>query len=441
MEKPNSNVFYRSVKPDLPVFAGGQGLFIHDADGNRYLDASGGAVVVNLGHARGRIAEAVRQQLLEGGYAHPTMFNSRPVEGLAAALAAHAPHGIERFYFLSSGSEAVEAAIKLARQIHLAQGRPGKFKLIARWKSYHGLTLGALSAMGRTSFRAPFAPMLGEVEHIAPPYCLRCFYGLEHPSCNLRCARALEDAVLNLGPETVSAFLGETVSGATIAAVPPPPGYWEAIREICNRHEVLLIHDEVMCGMGRTGRWFASQRYGASPDLVCLGKGLSGGAAAISAVGATEPHYQAVMAGGGFVHGGTYSHHPPAAAAALAAVRIMEDENLVQKAARTGKDLGAALKATLAGHDRVAQVRGVGMLWGVEIVKNRQSLEPYPREEKTAERLWDHLFGRGIITYKSTGLAGRDGDALVIAPPFTLGPEHIELICARLAEALEAVLG
>jgi len=435
-----SHVFHRALDHELPIMARSEGNWIIDHQGRRYLDASGGAVVVNLGHARPEIARAVARQLELGYYAHPTMFTSQAVEELARRLAAHAPEGIERFYFLTSGSEAVECAIKLARQIHLAQGRPQKFRLIARWKSYHGLSLGALSAMGRTSFRTPFAPMLLPVEHIAPPYCLRCAYGLSHPSCGLRCAQALEEAILNLGPETVSAFLAETVSGATIAAVPPPPGYWPLVREICDRHQVLLIHDEVMVGMGRTGRWFASQHYGAAPDLMTLGKGVSGGSLPLSAVGVREDLFQAVRAGGGFVHGGTYSHHPVTAAAGVAAVEILEKEGLVQRAAEMGARLGRALEERLGGHPRVAQVRGIGMLWGVELVRDKETLAPYPRKEKVTERIWQELFDQGIILYKSTGLAGKDGDALVVAPPFTLTEHELELVVQGLAGAVERVL-
>lgn len=440
MTYKNSHVFRRSSKEELPLFDSAQGIWIKDEKGKRYMDASGGAVVVNVGHAREEIAKAVQEQILSGSYAHPTMFTSRPVEDLAQALTVHAPKGINRFYFLTSGSEANEAAIKMARQIHLAAGRTQKFKLIARWKSYHGLTLGALSAMGRTTFRAPFAPMLTDVEHIAPPYCLRCYYGLTHPECGLRCAHALEDAIVALGPDTVSAFLAETVSGATIAAVPPPMGYWKVIREICDHYDVMLIHDEVMSGMGRTGRWFASQRYGVSPDLVTMGKGISGGTVPLSALGVRGEHHQALVDSSGFTHGGTYSHHAVAASAGLATVKILEDNSLVERAAEQGRKLGAMLKERLEGHPHVAQVRGVGMLWGIEFVKYQKGLTPYPRSEQVTERLWQNLFERGIIVYKSTGLAGVDGDGLVIAPPFTIEKDDMTTLADQLVEAMDEVL-
>jgi len=247
-----------------------KGMQLMDTEGNNYLDASGGAVVLNVGHGREEIARAVYDQICKCDYAHPTMFTNSPVEELAKALCKHAPPGIERFYFLSGGSEATETAIKLARQIHLANDRPHRTQLIARWKSYHGLTLGALSAMGRTAFREPYTPLLNQVEHIAPPYCLRCSFGLSYPSCDCRCAYALEETIQNLGPETVSAFMAETVSGGTLAAAPPPPTYFKIIREICDHYNVLLILDEVMCGLGRTGRWFASEHFNITPDMAIL---------------------------------------------------------------------------------------------------------------------------------------------------------------------------
>jgi hypothetical protein len=405
------------------------------------LDASGGAVVVNIGHGRSAIADAVRDQILKCHYAHPTMFTTPVVERLARALADHAPQGIERFYFMCSGSEAVETAIKLARQIHLAHGRDGRIRLISRWKSYHGLTLGALAATGRTAFRAPFIPLLADAVHIPPPYCLRCSYGLSYPDCGLRCAVALEETIQNLGSEVVSAFLAETVSGATLGVYPPPAGYWPLVREICDRHEVLLIQDEVMCGMGRTGRWFASEHFGVTPDIVTLGKGLSGGVLATSAVGVQEVHFESLRSAQGFTHGGTYSHHPVAAAAALATLGILEQENLIERAEVLGRTLGCKLKERLSHHRRVADVRGLGMMWGVELVGNRATLEPFSRHEQVTERLWEALFQRGVIVYKSTGLAGKNGDALVIGPPFTITEEDIELIAEAVGQAIEQVLG
>jgi len=441
MEELPGNVFPRRLDRPLPQAIAADGVWVTDSTGKQYLDASGGPLVVNLGHCREEIARALYDQALRCDYVHPTMFTTPTVEELAAALASHAPSGIDRFYFMSSGSEAVETAIKLARQIHLECGRPQRMRLISRWKSYHGLTLGALAATGRTAFRVPFAPLLNDVVHIPPPYCLRCSYGLTYPGCGLRCARALEETIQSLGSDTVSAFLAETVSGATIAAVPPPPGYFAIIREICDHYQVLLILDEVLCGLGRTGRWFACEHYQVGPDIITLGKGLGGGAVALSAVGVQARHFDAIRRGsGGFVHGGTFSHHGIAAAAGLAVVRILEREGLVGRVARVGIALGERLRARLAAHPHVADIRGLGFLWGVEFVQDKGTLRPFPRRDRVVERLWEALFAQGIILYRSTGLAGTDGDALVIGPPFVIELEEVDRVVDALGRTVESVL-
>ncbi len=435
------NLFPRILDKPLPEAKSARGVWIEDSTGHRYLDASGGAIVVNVGHGREEIAKAVYEQILSCHYVHPTMFTTRAIESLASALATHTPEGLDRFYFLSSGSEAVETAIKLARQIHLADGRPQRFRLVARWKSYHGLTLGALSAMGRTAFRVSYAPMLSDAVHIPPPYCLRCSYGLTFPACDLRCARALAETIENVGPDIVSAFIAETVSGGTLAAYPPPDGYFKIIREICDQYGVLLILDEVMCGMGRTGKWFACQHYDVIPDIITLGKGIAGGVLALSAVGVRSDHFETVRKkSGGFMHGGSFSHHPVAAAAGLATIGILEKEKLVQRVARLGIDLGEILKERLADHPNVADVRGIGFLWGVELVKDKNDNTPFPRHDKIAERIWEALFQKGVLVYKSTGLAGTDGDAFLVAPPFVITEDELTFVADTIKNVLEDVL-
>ncbi|MEJ2221052.1 MAG: aminotransferase class III-fold pyridoxal phosphate-dependent enzyme, partial [Desulfobacterales bacterium] len=338
------------------------------------------------------------------------------------------------------GGEAVEASIKMARQIHLANGRPERIRLISRWKSYHGMSLGALSAMGRTAFREPFTPLLGDVVHIPPPYCLRCSYGLNYPGCRLRCALALDETIQNIGPNVVSAFIGETVSGATLGVYPPPPGYWKVIREICDQYNVLLIQDEVMCGLGRTGRWFASEHYDVSPDIVTLGKGLGGGAIALSAAGLQASHFKALQSAGGFVHGGTYSHHPVAAAVGLATLNILVKENLIERAERVGKVLGDKLRKKLSGFAHVAEVRGLGMFWGVELVEDKDTLRPFPRKAQMVERVWQSVFDKGVIVYKAFGLAGADGDAIIISPAFTISDADIDILVDSLARGIEETI-
>ena len=442
MADEKSSLFARRLDKPLPLAVEGDGVWITDQDGKRYLDASGGAVVVNIGHGRREITRAVAEQLDKISYAHPTMFTCRPAEKLAAALASHAPQGLNRFYFMTSGSEANETAIQLARQIHQARGRPAKTVLISRWRSYHGLSLGALAAAGRPEFRTPYMPLMHDAVHIPPPYCLRCSYGLTHPDCGLRCALALDETIQNLGADVVSAFLIEPVSGATLACCPPPEGYLQMIREICHRHQVLLIFDEVMTGMGRVGDWFAASRYGVTPDIMTLGKGITGGSMALSAVAVRDELYQAVKDGlGSFNHGGTFSHHPVGCAAALAAVGILENDGLVERADKIGLILGEKLRAHLAASPWVAEVRGVGMLWGVELVADKETLAPFPREEKVTERLWQHVFDQGVLIYKAVGLAGSEGDALVVSPPFIIEPEQIEQVALAIERAIAEVLG
>ena len=442
MKKLPGHVFPRELKKPLPIAVKAEGIWLEDDAGHRYIDASGGAVVVNVGHGRQEIAKAVYDQILNYHYIHPSMLNTPVVAELAEGLAVHAPEGIDRFYFLTSGSEAVETAIKLARQIHLANGRPERFRLVSRWKSYHGLTMGALSAMGRTAFRTPYAPMLKDAVHIPPPYCLRCSYGLEPSSCRYRCALALEEALENLSPDTVSAFLAETISGGTLAAYPPPAGYWKVIRDICDRYQVLLILDEVMCGMGRTGRWFGCDHYGVQPDIMTLGKGIAGGVLPLSAVGVQRCHFEAVCEkSGAFVHGGTHTHHPVTAAAGLAVLRILEREDLVAQVEVKGKILGALLQERLGDHPHVADVRGIGFLWGVELVKDKGTLAPFARSDQIVERVWDAAFARGVVVYKSTGLAGRDGDAFIVAPPFIATEADLELAVERIHAGVEDILG
>ena len=436
------HVFPRRLDKPLPVIDSAQGMWVVDTEGRRYLDASGGAVVLNVGHGREEIARAVYDQIVQCDYVHPTMFTNYPVEELATALAGHAPAGIERFFFLSGGSEAVETAIKLARKIHLDSNRPHRSRIISRWKSYHGMTLGALSAMGRTAFRTPYTPLLTATEHIVPPYCLRCSYGLHYPTCECRCAWALEEMIQNLGSDTVSAFLAETISGGTLAAAVPPPEYFPVIREICDRYDVLLILDEVMCGLGRTGRWFASEHFNVIPDIVIMGKGLGGGSIALSAVGVQSKHFNAICnKSGSFVHGGTFTHHAPATSAGLAVVGILEKEHLIERVDRYGPILGDKLKARLADHPNVADIRGLGFLWGVELVKDKKTLNPFPRRDKVAERLWETLFQKGVLIYNSTGLAGIDGDALLIGPPFIIEENDMDAVVDAIVQAMADVLG
>ena len=437
MEAIPGNVFPRNLTSPLPQADQASGVYIQDDTGKRYLDASGGAVVVNAGHGRAEMAKAVHDQILSHAYIHPTMFTTPAVETLAARLAEKSDNRISRFYFFSGGAEANEGAMKLARQIQLARGEEGRYRMVGRWKSYHGLTLGALGVMGRTGFKTPFAPMLKDNLHIPAPYCYRCPFQLTPDHCDLQCANALEHTIENAGPDTVAAFMAETLPGATIAAALPPKGYLPRIAEICDRYGVLLILDEVMCGTGRTGSFYAFDHFDVTPDIVTLGKGLAGGVMPLSAMGTREEHFNLIRKKDGFMHGGTFSHHPVAAAAGNALLDILEEEALIAQVKRRGEKMGELLKSHLSHIPQVGDIRGMGFLWGMELVADRETKTPFDRALKTTETLWQKLFDKGFILYKSTGLAGAHGDALVLAPPFTLAEDEMEALILAVKETLE----
>ncbi|MFH1241438.1 MAG: aspartate aminotransferase family protein [Pseudomonadota bacterium] len=434
-----SFVFHRRLDRALPRAVRAEGVWIEDSEGKRYIDASGGPICVNIGHGREEVAKAIARQAQEVAYVHGTMFTTEPLEELARRLSVHAPKGIERFYFCSSGSEAVETALKLARQVHIASGKPGRYRLIARWQSYHGSTLGALSATGKPAMRDPFTPMLTNVIHIPPPYCLRCYFDLTYPECGIRCAHALDEAITLEGQDSISAFLAETVCGATLGAVVPPPEYYEIVSEICRHYGIFLILDEVMCGMGRTGRWFAAGHYGLEPDFIILGKGLAGGYMPLSAAGCRKGHMELIRDRGGFSHGHTFSHHAVAAAAGLATVRIIEEEDLVSQAHQRGLYLESILNP-FKEHPNVADVRGVGLMRAVEIVEDKATLKPFSRERRITEKLHGRLMDSGIITYQSKGFAGGLGDAIMLGPPFVIKEEELDMVVEALGFALNQAL-
>jgi adenosylmethionine-8-amino-7-oxononanoate aminotransferase len=370
-------------------------------------------------------------------YVHGPMFTSEVVETLAKRLKSHAPQSIDRFYFCSSGCEAVETAMKLARQIQTARGESSRYRVISRWHSYHGSTLGALSITGKPGMRNPFIPMLPPSVHIPPPYCFRCHYRLTYPRCGIRCAHALEEAIRVEGENTISAFLAETILGSTIGAVVPPPEYYEIISAICREHGILLIMDEVMCGMGRSGKWFGVEHYGINPDMMVLGKGLNGGYAPLSAVGCNSAHLEMLkQQNANFIHGHTFSHHPVAAAAGLTVVDILEREHLVNRAQEMGAYLGKRLR-TLLDQPHVADVRGVGLMWAVEFAEDRETLIPFSRQMLLTEKVFDALMDVGIISYKCTGFHNGSGDAIMLGPPFIIKKEEIDRVVEAIAPALE----
>jgi adenosylmethionine-8-amino-7-oxononanoate aminotransferase len=432
-------VFPRNFLKAYPQAVRGQGCFIFTAGGQRFLDASGGAAVVTIGHGIPEIGRAMAEQATQLAYAHTSQFHTEPAEKLAHRLLALAPRGMRdqsRVYFTSGGSEAAETALKLARQYWLERGEKKRYRVVSRSQSYHGASLGALSVSGNVRRREPFAPMLHEWGHIAPCCCYRCPLGLEYPSCNVDCADELDRLLEREGSEDVAAFIFEPVVGATLGAVAPPEGYAQRIAEICRRHNILLIADEVMSGMGRTGKPFAVEHWGVSPDMILVGKGIASGYAPLGAVIVAGHVAQAISRGSGtFLHGFTYNAHPVATAAGNAVLDYIEREHLFERVEPIGRDLRAALE-TLRQYSVVGDVRGKGLLFAVEIVRDAKTREPFPADAHMAARIQEDALEAGVITYPMQGCVdGVRGDHILIAPPYTFTPAMIQMLAAGLDRA------
>jgi adenosylmethionine-8-amino-7-oxononanoate aminotransferase len=439
---PQGHVFYRRMSFPRPMAARGEGLYLFDTDGRRYIDASGGPVLVNIGHGVDEVVEAIAEQARQVAYVHATMFTSQVVEDYSNALAEVTPLPDPRFFYLCSGSEATETAIKFARQVQVDRGEAERHVIISRWRSYHGTTLGALAVSGRPALRSLYQPMMHDVPHIAPPYCYRCPFGLAYPSCEIACATNLEDQIKILGANTVAGFIAEPISGASLAAAVPPPEYWPLIREICDHYGLLLIDDEVLTGFGRAGRWFAIETWEVTPDVITMAKGAAGGYWPLSVTAVKREHANVIHEGrGDFVHGGTFSHHAVGAAAGLATLRYIQQHGLVDASACKGGRLRAKLQAALGHHPHVGDIRGQGLMLGLEFVADRTTKEPFPTTARLARRLGDAAFERGLILYPGQGTVdGVRGDHIMIAPPFIITDEQMDEIIAILVEALDAVL-
>ncbi|WP_050603518.1 aspartate aminotransferase family protein [Ruegeria sp. 6PALISEP08] len=437
-----SHVFPRHTKSNLPVAAGGDGCYLIDAQGKRYLDC-GDAAVSCLGHSNDAVIRAVQEQVEQIAFAHSGFMTSEPAEALADLLIQHAPGDLDRVYFVSGGSEATEAAIKLARQYFLEIGQPERRHVIARKQSYHGNTLGALSAGGNAWRRAQFAPMLIEMTHISA-----CYEYAEKPEgessfdYGQRVANELEAEILRLGPDTVMAFMAEPVVGATLGAVPAVEGYFNRIREICDQYGVLLILDEVMCGMGRTGHLFACNQDGIAPDILCIAKGLGAGYQPIGAMLCTGAIYDAIRDGSGFFqHGHTYIGHPVATAAALAVVRELTDRDLPARAGVMGDKVQSALEAEIGQHPNVGDLRGRGLFRGIELVSDRGTKAPFDPSMGIAGKVKKAAMAEGLICYPMAGTRdGRNGDHILLAPPFIVEDAQIDELVGKLERALNAVI-
>ncbi len=439
-----TRILQRNPAINLPVAVRGEGVYLYDSEGREYIDASGGAAVSCLGHGHPDILAAMRAQLDKLAYAHSSFFTTEVAETLAETLVASAPAGISHAYFVCDGSEAVEAALKMARQYFVDIGQPQRKHLIARRQSYHGNTLGALAVTGREWNRAPFEPLLIRTTHVSPCYEYREKRADETPvQYGERLAQELDETIQRLGSDQVIAFIAESVGGATLGCVTPVPGYFKRVREVCDRYGVLLILDEVMCGMGRTGSLHACMEEGVVPDLMTIAKGLGGGYQAIGAVLVQQKIVEAFRQGlGAFQHGHTYLAHPMGAAAALAVQQVIVRDKLLDSVKRQGAGLTQRLQAAFAEHPHVGDIRGRGLFQAVELVQDRGTKTPFAATKKISVRLKAEAMARGLCCYPSSGTVdGRVGDHVMLAPPFIVSDSELDMIVERLKGAVEAVTG
>ncbi|MQY43969.1 aspartate aminotransferase family protein [Epibacterium sp. SM1969] len=440
-----SAIFHRSLAKTLPTVVSGRGNILFDADGKEYLDACGGAAVSCLGHDHPKIRKALKEHIDGVAFAHTSFFTNEPAETLAQFLVDRAPEGTGdgRVMFLGSGSEAMEAALKLARQYHLERGDVARTKIIARAPSYHGNTLGALATGGHAGRRAPFQPLLMEVSHIDAAYGYRMQKeGENEKDFALRMANLLDEEIRRLGPETVMAFVAEPVVGASLGTQPSPEGYYKRIREICDEHGVLYIADEVMCGMGRTGSLFALEQEGIAADITTLAKGLGAGYQPIAAVMAAEKVVKAVQDGSGLLwNGHTYMSHAIATAGSLAVQQVIEEDNLLENVRARGEQLRGALYATFGQHPQVGDIRGRGLFWTIELVADKATKAPFPAERKLAQTIQSKALDLGLMCYPAQGCAdGTNGDHVLLAPAYTASEAEISRIVTLLASAVDAAL-
>lgn len=437
------HVFHRFTSTRPPLAVRGEGIFLIDADGRRYVDGCGGAAVSCLGHGHPEIVAAVAEQAARLEFVHTGFFTTEAAEELASVMAGLSPGSLDRVWFTGSGSEAIEAALKLARQYYLEHGDTARSRIIARRQSYHGNTLGALAAGGSTWRRAPYEPLLIDVSTVDP-----CFeYRFAEPGENSeaygrRAAQVLEDEIVRLGPETVIAFLAETVVGATAGAVPPAGDYLKHVREICDRHGILLILDEVMCGSGRTGTFLSCEQDGVVPDIATLGKGLGAGYQPIGAVICTGEVYESVARGSGALkHGQTYNAHPVGCAAALAVQRVVRRDDLLGRVGEAGGRLKGQLEDRFGNHPNVGDIRGRGLLLALELVADRETKAPFDPALAMHRRAKAEAFERGLLIYPGGGTVdGRNGDHILLAPPYNVTDDELDLIVDLLAQTLDAIL-
>ena len=431
----------RSFKGNLKTAVRGEGIYLYDEEGNAFIDGCSGALLSNIGHGVKEIAQAVYEQLLAMEFAHPSRWNNKRSVEAAEELCSLTQDGLDYAWFISGGSEAVESALKMVRQYFVerdGQGS-GKTEMIARWNSYHGGTLGVMGLAGSMARRRNFAPLFKECPKIQPHYCYRCPYNLTYPECDVACARALEGEILRIGPTSVAAFFAEPVVGSTAGALNPPKEYWPIIREICTRYDVLLVADEIMTGMGRTGKPFCTQHWNVTPDIICSAKALTGGYAPVGAMIVTKEIAETIRNGSGsFQHGHTYNGNPVTAAAVVATIRYMKEHQVFENAALMGAYFEKKIPA-LYEIPMIGDVRGLGMMRGIELVANRETKAPFAPSLKAAALVTEECMKRNLVIYPGTGqIGGVAGDQLLFAPPLISTKEEMDTMIDRLLDALKA---
>jgi len=433
---------FRDFRKSYPVMVRGQGVYLYDASGREYLDAVGGISVVNVGHGVPEIIAAMREQAEKVAFVHGGSFANQAAGALCEELAAWAPPGMGKIVLLSGGSEATETAMKLARQYHLERGRPRKYRIVSRWTSYHGNTIGALSMSGRTAWRRDFTPYLLNFPKVQPPYCYRCPYLASHPACGVACADELERVITLEGADDIAAFIAEPVIGTSAAGVTPPPEYYPRIREICDRHDILFIADEVITGIGRTGKNFGIQHWGVVPDMITTAKALSSGYVPLAAVILHDRVYGAIAQGSGqMTQGFTYSGHPLSASVGLAVLKYLKAHQLVAQAGRIGAVLLRRLEE-LKRFPIVGDARGTGLILGLEFVADQASKRPFPPELGVTRRIVEATLAEGVMVVPGMSgmIDGRAGDHIQISPPYIFSEEHVERLVRALSVAIEKVM-
>ena len=440
MKSNTENVFHRQISRSYPAVVRGEGVYLWDENGKRYLDGAAGVFVALLGQGVDEIADAIDAEMRRVTFAYTTTFTSETERALTRKLVEWAPEGFDKAWICTSGSGANETAIKLARHYHLVRGNTEKFRVIARRHSYHGSSIGALSLTGAVPRRRPYEPLLLDFPHISPPNCYRCPLDLAYPSCKAACASELEDVIVREGPESISAFIVEPMAGGPLGGLVTPPEYMQSTREICGRHDVLLIADEVVSGIGRTGKKFGVEHSGVTPDVITVAKGLGAGYVPIGGVLAHEKIHRAFEeAGTSFVHGESFTGHTAVSAAGLATLEYIEKHDLVRQAGELGDYLGERMEP-LRENSMIGEIRGLGLMRGVELVADKSAKRPFPRARGVAEEVARECNERGLLVLPGVaGADGTDGDTVVLGPPYIVTRQQIDTMVSILGEAIKTV--